>query len=461
MKKHKNISPEIIKAYLSGMLSHAQTHEFEKAMLNDATLRDMVDGYEISDNKDIDLNAINASLSDRLQQRIGEEQQEIYPLWKRVPLYARAASVVLFLGIGAYFLTKNNTPETTQKMASVQYSEGKKIPQSAPPMSAQNESIAQDNSVVAKQKIETEMDKVHSEKVIVFEQKKIGEISRGWAKIDTTISLADTDLKSGKSTQIPDKEVIAKSEASPKPEPTVSYETKSSSVAVPAAAPAPVMKSEEGYTKSRAKTASSENRNADRIEQRIGTPTASNIVILNEDSNKPVPNVSVISEDKTIGKTDEYGRFNLENTRLGNKINLVAPNFESAEIIVNETTPDLFYIRPKSELIFIDLKRNKTWKYNPVEHPAQPSVSPDEYVEYLQKNLKKSRQAIDNQIFGIVEVGFKVNKKGELSDFEIIKSLGFGCDEEAIRLIKEGPKWLPKTYGGYTGRQRVRQVVNF
>jgi TonB family protein len=454
LKTNKNISPETIKAYLAGTLSHAQTHEFEKAMLNDVVLRDMVDGYEISGDKKINFQEVNASLSERLKKRVGEEQHEIYPLWKRVPLYARAASVLLFLGIGTYILTKNNATETTKKMVSVQPSESKNIPQSAPPIIAENEAIAQENGVVPKQKMKAEMDKIQSEKVVVYEQKKTVESNRGGAKADTIISMADADSKPKKSEEVADREVIAKSEAPPKPEPTVAYETKSSSVAVPAAAPAPVMKKDEVYVKSRAKSA---NRNTDRIEPQ----TASNIVILNEDSNKPVPNVSIISEDKTLGKTDENGRFNLEKSLLGNKINLVAPDFENTEIMVNKTSSDLFYIRPKSELIFIDLKRNKTWKYNPAEHPAQPSVSPDEYLEYLQKNLKKSKQAIDNQIVGTVEVEFKVNKKGELSDFRITKSLGYGCDEEAIRLIREGPKWLPKTQGGDTGRQRVRQVVNF
>jgi TonB family protein len=451
LKTKNNISQETIKAYLSGTLSHAQTHEFEKAMLNDAVLRDIVEGYEISRDKKVNFQEVNSSLSKRLQNRVGEEQQEIYPLWKRVPVYARAASVLLFLGIGAYFLTKNTSSETTEKIASVQSSESKNIPQSAPPIVAENEPIAQENSVVSKQKMKTEMDRTQSEKVVAFEQKKVGETGRGGAKPDTIISLGDADSKPEKSAKVSDKEVVAKSENPPKPEPVIAYETQSSRVAVPAAAPAPVMQKDEVYARKRYSTSGAEPR----------TSATSNIVILDEDSNKPVPNVSIISEDKTLGKTDEKGRFNLENSLLGNKINLVAPNFENTEIIVNKTTPDLFYIRPKSELIFIDLKRNKTWKYNPAEHPAQPSVSPDEYLEYLQKNLEKSKQAIDNQIVGTVEVEFKVNKKGDLSDFKITKSLGYGCDEEAIRLIREGPKWLPKIYGGDTGRQRVRQVVNF
>ncbi len=440
MKTSKNISPETIKAYLAGTLSHAQTHEFEKAMLNDAVVRDMVEGYEISRNNKVDFQTINASLSERLKNRVEEGQQEVYPLWKRVPMYARAASVLLFLGVGTYFLTKNISAETTEKMALVQPIESKNISQSAPPIMAESEAITQENRVVSKQKIKAEMNKIQTEKKDFVVKESVAQgANYAEVMIDEEIATAD------KTTVEVEPKITQKSE------PVIAYEAplQPAPQAPKVAVPSGVMKTEERVY-SRSKSAVNQ----------INTNVISGI-ILNEDSNKPVPNVSIISEDKTLGKTDEKGRFSLENAQLGNKISLVAPNFENTEIMVNKTTPDLFYIRPKSELIFIDLKRNKTWKYNPAEHPAQPSVSPDEYLAYVQNNLKKPAQAIDNQIVGTVEVEFEVNKKGELSDFKITKSLGYGCDEEAIKLIREGPKWLPKIYGGDTGRQRVRQVVNF
>jgi TonB family protein len=459
LKTNKNISPETIQAYLSGTLSHAQTHEFEKAMLNDAVLRDRVEGYEISRDKKVDFSSVNASLSERLKNRVGEEQQEIYPLWRRVPVYARAASVLLFLGIGVYFLTKDNTLESAEKVATIEPLESKKTPQ----IVAKNEPIAQENSAISKQRMKAEMGKIQAEKKDFAVKESVVQ-GGNYAEIKKDEDIAVADKAEAKT----------ESEIAQKPEPAVAYEAPPAP-APPApkpAAPAGVIKSEEVYSRSRAKTTSSESRSgtppASNIEVERHPPRtsniehqASNIVILDEDSNKPVPNVSIVSEDKTLGKTDENGRFNLENIRLGNKLNLIAPNFENTEIMINKTSSDMFYIRPKSELIFIDLKRNKTWKYNPSEHPAQPSVSPDEYLEYLQKSLKKSKQALENQIVGTVEVEFRVNKKGKLSDFKITKSLGYGCDEEAIRLIREGPKWLPKTSGGTTGRQRVRQVVNF
>jgi TonB family protein len=439
LETNKNISPEIIKAYLTGTLSHAQTHEFEKAMLSDAVLRDIVEGYEISKQKNIDLNSVNASLSTLLKDRVEEKQTKTYPLWKRIPVYARAASVLLLLGTGIYFLTKNNTIESTEKTASIQPSETKNLPKIAPPIIAQNELITQENNTISEQKMKREMDKIQTEKKDFAVKESVSQ-GGNYEEIKKDQEIEATDKAEAKTESV----------ITQKPEPAVAYEAPPVPAQAPkSAAPTGVMKYEEkAYSRSKS------------ADIKANTSVISG-TILNEDSNKPVPNVSIISEDKTVGKTDEKGRFNLENAQLGDKLKLVAPNFENVEIMVKTTNSDMFYIRPKSELIFIDLKRNKTWKYNPSEHPAQPSVSPDEYLEYLQKNLKKPEQAIENQIVGTVEVEFKVNKKGELSDFMITKSLGYGCDEEAIRLIKEGPKWLPKTSGGETSRQRVRQTVNF
>jgi TonB family protein len=243
------------------------------------------------------------------------------------------------------------------------------------------------------------------------------------------------------------KEAEIESEIAAKPEPTVAYE--SAPAPVQQAPKSAVMKSEDrAYSRRK----SSENQaNTNFIS---GT-------VLDEDSKEPVQNVSIFSNDKSIGKTDEKGQFKLENAALGNKINLVAPYFENTEININKNTEEPFLIPLKAELIFIDFKHNKTWKYNPSEHSAQPTISPDDYLEYLKKNLKKPKQAIDNQIVGNVTIEFKVNKAGKLLDFKIIESLGYGCDEEAIRIIKEGPLWMPKVSGGEPRRQRVRQVVNF
>ncbi len=438
MKTQNNISPKTIKAYLSGTLSHAQTHQFEKAMLDDSVLSDLVEGYEFSKDKNIDLSKVNNSLSVSLHKRINKEEKEIYPLWRRVPLSIRAASVLLFLGVGSYLLINKNEDNPVEKLASIPSSKEEKIANNLPVSPIKNPVMTKDN-------IQVEMDKVKTQNRRIVIQKSNAKIA-----LDSVVSSAEVVANERR------KDIKLEAEIATNPEPTVAFESVPPPVQQVPKSAAPrtytlgdVMKNEDrAYSKRE-------------VSENQANTSIINGTVLDEDSKAPVPNVSLFSNDKSIGKTDEKGQFKLENSLLGKKINLVAPNFEDTEINVSKNTSEPLFIRPKAELIFIDLKRNKIWKYNPTEHSAQPTISPDNYLEYLQKNLNKPKQATDNQIVGNVTVEFKVNKEGKLSDFKIIKSLGYGCDEEAIRVIKEGPLWMPKVSNGEPRRQRVRQEVNF
>jgi hypothetical protein len=52
-----------------------------------------------------------------------------------------------------------------------------------------------------------------------------------------------------------------------------------------------------------------------------------------------------------------------------------------------------------------------------------------------------------------VQISFEVNKLGEPVNIKVEKSLCKECDEEAIRLIKQGPKWKTK-------KKKKRVTVN-
>jgi|GEM_PF-934566 len=65
----------------------------------------------------------------------------------------------------------------------------------------------------------------------------------------------------------------------------------------------------------------------------------------------------------------------------------------------------------------------------------------DKLESYIQKNIRYPKAAKAANIEGKVVLEFSIQTNGALSNFKIIESLGYGCDEEAIRLLKEGPKW--------------------
>lgn len=68
--------------------------------------------------------------------------------------------------------------------------------------------------------------------------------------------------------------------------------------------------------------------------------------------------------------------------------------------------------------------------------------------KFIKENLNYPEDARRNKIEGRVVLQFVVNRDGSLSQIEVLKSLGFGLDEEAIRLIKLMPNWKPGRQNG-------------
>jgi protein TonB len=62
-------------------------------------------------------------------------------------------------------------------------------------------------------------------------------------------------------------------------------------------------------------------------------------------------------------------------------------------------------------------------------------------LKYLSENLEYPEAARKNGIEGKVLSQFIVNEDGTLTDVEIIRRVGYGCDEEVLRLIHQMPRW--------------------
>ena len=56
--------------------------------------------------------------------------------------------------------------------------------------------------------------------------------------------------------------------------------------------------------------------------------------------------------------------------------------------------------------------------------------------KYIKENLQYPKEALNNNIEGVVFLKYEVNEKGTIHSISIINSIGYGCDEEAIRLVK-------------------------
>lgn len=68
---------------------------------------------------------------------------------------------------------------------------------------------------------------------------------------------------------------------------------------------------------------------------------------------------------------------------------------------------------------------------------------PGKFLDYIKKNIVYPDKAIDNNIEGTVEVVFTIEKDGSISGVNILKGIGYDCDEQVVQLIKKSPKWTP------------------
>lgn len=84
-----------------------------------------------------------------------------------------------------------------------------------------------------------------------------------------------------------------------------------------------------------------------------------------------------------------------------------------------------------------------------------------EFYEYVSKNLKYPRKALKAQVEGKVIVEFVVEEDGDISDIEILKGIGYDCDEEAVRVLKSSPNWIPGKQQGKKVKVKVMVPLNF
>ena len=72
-------------------------------------------------------------------------------------------------------------------------------------------------------------------------------------------------------------------------------------------------------------------------------------------------------------------------------------------------------------------------------------------MEYIQKNMKYPMMARESDIQGRVFVNFVVEPDGSISNVTVMRGIGGGCDEEALRVVQSMPNWKP-------GKQRGSAV---
>jgi TonB family protein len=84
-----------------------------------------------------------------------------------------------------------------------------------------------------------------------------------------------------------------------------------------------------------------------------------------------------------------------------------------------------------------------------------------EMFEFIASNIEYPAQAKKKGIQGRVYVTFVIEQDGRVSDVRILRGIGGGCDEEALRVVKAMPKWSPGIQKGKPVRVQYNLPLSF
>ena len=91
---------------------------------------------------------------------------------------------------------------------------------------------------------------------------------------------------------------------------------------------------------------------------------------------------------------------------------------------------------------------NTVYNFVSMENPPNYPGGIAAFYKFLGENIKYPAAAKDNKIQGKVLVSFVVRQDGSLTDIKVERKLGYGTDEEAVRVLKLSKKWNPGLENG-------------
>lgn len=392
-----------IERYLRGDMTPAEMHALEKKALDDPFLADALDGAT-----GIPPEEFSSDL-DALSERVSRKTHTS----RTVRWYYQAAAAVLLTGIAALMVLYLSDREKATTPISFNTPSETESTQPPPPVSdtATMRETPADTDADAPQPLREELPVTPEQYVSRDAAKKVEE---------------DSPVK--------DEEILLDAEDTP----AASALAQKRLATEPAAVE---MESASGVAPS-----------ARAFKAEANTRTVKGQVLDAEDG-MPLPGVNVIvpgAARTTV--TDLNGHYEINVPVAANTLVFSFVGLNNVEASVPTATEDTATLDVKmgpdisalSEVVVVGYGTENERGFEEIKwEPAEPEGGKRAFRRYLETNMRYPRIARENGIEGKVTVQFTIEPTGTLTDFRVVRGLGYGCDEEVIRLIREGPRWKP------------------
>ena len=419
-KKYKNYTAADIEKYHRGLLSPGEMNELEKAALDDPFLADALEGYGATA---VNISSDISELEKKLEERVSDKKVvSIAPSGSSFKWWKVAAAVVILGGLG-YFIFQVSTDNKNKEVAVKLEEKKPNAPVSTITADSNRSTTVESTSVATNNKrAETPAKSNLEKKEIVIPKSNAYANKDNLAVEITKPSQPNSDYKMPNDSISLDGSLGVKAPA-----------------AVEKRSVAADDKQNEGYLYFKKENVS--NNQANYFSGRI-----------KDANNNPLPFANITNTRDDVGTyADAHGRFTLVSPDSVLNVQVRSVGFENSTVqLKNNVASNDVVLRenktaPDKVLSFQKPDTSRSRMSNIKFEELEPADGWSNYNTYLANNLNipgdlKRKEDIKGQ----VQLSFEVNQQGDPINIRVEKSLCVKCDEEAIRVVKQGPKWKKK-----------------
>lgn len=163
---------------------------------------------------------------------------------------------------------------------------------------------------------------------------------------------------------------------------------------------------------------------------------------------------------------------------LKQALKFMPPKIVDKEVVVDETPPmedlknlDVAPVTTDGEAVSVfddvvpdaveEPEEDQNKVYTIVEQPAEFPGGFAAMMKWVSQNMKYPSQARRMGTEGNVFVQFVIDQQGQISEAKVVKGIGAGCDEEAVRVISKMPAWKPGKQNGKAVKSRFVLPLKF
>ncbi|HEY5969198.1 MAG TPA: carboxypeptidase-like regulatory domain-containing protein [Chitinophagaceae bacterium] len=436
MSEEKNIinyTAADIEKYWKGNLSPAEMHAMEKAAMDDPFLADALEGYKNASLADLD------SLKERLDKRVSAVVPIINFNRKRFTWVRVAAAVIIIVGVGLLIQQLVFNDRNKNSIAIIEKDDKKPervtIKDQVMPDSVNKDVPTQSGSVANKQEQQASTSP-NAESYVYTNPDTIKKTS------ERDVVLKKTENQSAPvvnaqviaNAEIKDESVKSKSEGRSLNDTSKSLNEKN-------------LNSSPTATRAKANQAYYEN---DKLSEAAVALNNRYIYRVVDAQNNPVPFANVMNTRDNVGTyTDIRGNFNLVSSDSILHVQIRSLGYDAANYKLVPSNA------PSGDLVLKEDERKETFSQNrkvvsslsrkDSAEIEEPEVGWGYYNTYVANNIQIPEKVRPKNTRSDVELSFDIDKTGQPINIKVTRSSQCKkCDDEAIRLLKEGPKWKRK-----------------